>query len=164
MLNLPENLCMLDFWLNMIHGYTSLCLCRLRSSHMSLMTRCVMNAMDPVVMVAMLLTSVGIFIVYATTASTAGLPFTLPLVHRTIAASSRRTETDPEQSTSKHGSPCARKKIKTSSEVDKCNPISLKTIYATLLRSIWFRCVSIEINLTQSPQVCCRCHRSFACV
>ena len=103
---------------------------------MSLMTRCVMNAMDPIVMVAMLLTSVGIFIVYATTASTAGLPFTLPLVHRTIAASSRRTETDPEQSTSSQLNAQAWLSLeienllckkKTSSEVE-CNPISLKDI------------------------------------
>ena len=73
--------------------------CRLRWNRMFLMTRCVMNVVDCIVVDAMLPTSVATSTACATTVSTAGHLSIQHQAHRTIVASSRRTETAPELST-----------------------------------------------------------------
>lgn len=73
---------------------------RLRWSHTSLTIRCVMSVVGCIAVGAMLPTSVATSTAFATTVSTAGQLSTQLQARRTTAASSRRTGTAPELSTS----------------------------------------------------------------
>ena len=61
------------------------------------MIKNVMSVVVIIVIVNMLHISVVTYTVFDTTVNTAGLPYTLHLAHKTIAASSKRMETAPEQ-------------------------------------------------------------------